>query len=117
MVTKHSLEAQMRAYLVRLALNSALSKNLYWRLPIDDEGHKNYSPVGRGVRSSDWCARWMTYLICRRTDLHKGVLVNGLDCSAKVVVRHQHYWCNKSSCPTCARASSNIFVSENILMQ
>lgn len=91
----------MRGYLARLLLNSALSKNLYWRLPVDDEGHENFVPVGRGGRSSELCGKWISHLICRRTDLHKGVVIKGLDYSGKVVVRHQHLWCNKSSCPIC----------------
>ncbi len=101
MVSKHSVEAQERAYSERLRLNKALSKNLYWRLPVDYERHQEYVPVGRGVKSSEVCARFVKHLICRHTDLHEGVVINGLDYSGKVVVRPQHLWCNKSSCPVC----------------
>jgi hypothetical protein len=100
-VTERSLEAQKRGYLERLRLNKALSKNLYWRLPFDDEGHENFVPVGRGGRSSELCSRWLSHLICRRTDLHKDIVINGLNYTGKVVVRHRHLWCNRSSCCVC----------------
>jgi len=68
---------------------------------VDDVGHKNYSPVGRGVRSSVVCGRWMGFLVCKNVEEHKGVFVGGVDCTNKVVVRHRHIWCRKSSCPVC----------------
>jgi hypothetical protein len=96
-----SVEAQNRSFAERLRLNHAILKNKYWYLPVDDKGHENYSPVGRGVRSSEFCGRWVGFLVCKNVEAHKGVLVGTMDCTDKVVVRHQHLWCHKSSCPVC----------------
>lgn len=93
--------AAVRSFLERLALNRAILKNDYWRLPVDDVGHENYEPVGRGRRTSDMCARWVTFNVCDHKELHEGVVVDGVDCTGKVVVSHQHMWCHKSTCPLC----------------
>ncbi|MCJ7425228.1 hypothetical protein MUP01_13320 [Candidatus Bathyarchaeota archaeon] len=85
----------------RLQLNRAILKNKYWFLPVDNVGHENYVPVGRGARTSDFCGRWVTYKVCKNVEGHKGVSVGDLDCTGKVVVRHKHLWCHKSSCPVC----------------
>jgi len=50
-----SAEALNRSFSRRLRLNRAILKNKYWSLPVDDKGHENYMPVGRGVRSSVVC--------------------------------------------------------------
>ena len=85
----------------RLRLNSAILKNLYWQLPVDDKGHENYMPVGRGVKSSHLCGRWVGLDVCKNVDEHEGVTLNGEDCTGKVVNRNRHLWCFKSSCPIC----------------
>jgi hypothetical protein len=95
------VEAQGRSLLERVRLNHAVLTNKYWYLPVDDKGHENYSPIGRGVKSSVFCGRWLGFSVCRNVAAHNGVSLGGLDCTNKVVVRHSHLWCNKSSCPVC----------------
>jgi hypothetical protein len=95
-----SVEA-VRSFSRRLRLNSQILKNKYWFLPVNDVGHENYQPVGRGVPSSDFCARWVSFSVCKNVEGHKGVSLAGTDCTGKVVVRHNHMWCSKSSCPVC----------------
>jgi len=96
-----SVEAVNRSFSERLALNRQILKNKYWFLPVDDVGHSNYMPVGRGVKTSDLCGRWVGYWVCKNVEGHEGVHVGDVDCTNKVVVRHRHLWCNKSSCPIC----------------
>lgn len=98
-----SVEAVNRSFSERLRLNHALLKNRYWVLPVDrdDKGHLNYVPVGRGVPSSAFCGRWVGFMVCKNVEGHKGVSVGVMDCTDKVVVRHKHLWCHKSSCPVC----------------
>jgi hypothetical protein len=96
-----SVEAVNRSFSRRLRLNHAILKNKYWFLPVDDKGHENYVPVGRGVPSSDFCGRWVSFSVCKNVEGHKGIVLGGTDCTGKVVVRHNHMWCTKSSCPVC----------------
>ena len=96
-----SVEGAKRSFAERLRLNSAIVKNKYWALPVDDVGHENYMPVGRGVKSSPVCGRWRSLSVCKKVEGHKGIFVDGKDCTNKVVVRHNHLWCHKSSCPIC----------------
>jgi hypothetical protein len=85
-----------------VALNRQILENKYWYLPIDDKGHENYVPVGRGLKpSSDWCGKSRGLVVCKNVDGHKGVVVNRVDCSGKVFVRLQHFWCKNASCPVC----------------
>ena len=86
----------------RVRLNRAILQNKYWVLPVENGGHANYSPVGRGVKSSDFCGRWDSLVACKNVEAHKGVFLGGADCTGKVVVRHKHLWCHKSSCPICS---------------
>jgi len=90
-----------KGYSRRLKLNSAIVKNKYWVLPVDDVGHENYEPVGRGLPSSPSCGQHRGIVVCKNIEGHKGVSVGGRDCTGKVVVRHKHMWCHKSSCPVC----------------
>jgi hypothetical protein len=85
----------------RLALNSSIFKNPYWVLPVDDVGHSNYEPVGRGLKTSPFCGRWVGLNICKNFEGHEGKFLNGEDCTGKVVNIHRHMWCHKSSCPVC----------------
>ena len=96
-----SVEALNRSFSERLRLNHAILNNKYWFLPVDNVGHENYQPVGRGVQSSPLCGRWASFSVCKNVEGHKGVSLSGTDCTGKVVVRHNHMWCNKSSCPVC----------------
>ena len=85
----------------RVRLNSAILKNPYWFLPVEDVGHSNYEPVGRGVQSSPFCGKHVGYNICRNISEHEGVVINGEDYTGKLAVAHKHLWCHKSSCPVC----------------
>ena len=84
----------------RLHLNSAILKNLYWMLPVED-GHSNYEPVGRGLKTSPFCGKHVGYNICRNIAEHEGVVIDGEDWTDKLGVAHKHLWCHKSSCPVC----------------
>ena len=90
-----------KSFARRLRLNSSIFRNPYWVLPVDDKGRENYEPVGRGVRSSVSCAKWVGLDICRNFEGHKGRTLNGEDCTDKVVNRNRHFWCHKPSCPVC----------------
>ena len=90
-----------KSYARRLKLNSSILKNAYWVLPVDDVGHENYEPVGRGIQSSPVCGQHVGISVCKNMEGHKGVSIGGRDCTGKVVVRHKHLWCHRSSCPIC----------------
>ena len=96
-----SVEAVNRAFSRRLSLNRAILKSPYWVLPVNDVGHNNYQPVGRGLRTSLFCGKWIGLSVCKNVEGHKGISLGGTDCTGKVVVRHRHMWCRKSSCPVC----------------
>lgn len=96
-----SSEGYQRRLAERVRMNHAILKNKYWYLPVDDKGHENYMPVGRGVPSSPDCARWASFSVCKNVEGHDGVVLGGSDCTGKVVVRHNHLWCKKPSCPIC----------------
>lgn len=96
-----SIEAQNRAFSERLLLNHQLLQKKYWFLPVDDTGHENYMPVGRGVVSSALCALWVGLSVCKDVEAHDGVFVEGINCTGKIIIRHNHLWCHKSSCPKC----------------
>jgi len=85
----------------RYPLNSAIAENPYWFLPVDDEGHENYMPVGRGRPSSTLCAKHVGYLVCKNVEGHKDVVIKGVDCTGKVVAFHKHLWCKRALCPRC----------------
>jgi len=90
-----------KSYARRLPLNSAISKNVYHRLPVDDKGHENYIPAGRGVQSSLLCGKWKGISRCKNIEGHKGASLNGEDITGQSVIRHKHMWCKRSLCPIC----------------
>lgn len=94
-------EAVKRDFNRRLSLNRVISRSPYWILPVDNCGHSNYQPVGRSVKTSPFCGKHVGFSVCKNVEGHKGVSVGGVDCTGKVVVRHKHIWCRKSSCPVC----------------
>jgi len=96
-----NLEAHKRSLAQRVSLNRQILQNKYWFLPVDNKGHEDFVPVGRGVKTSDWCGKFRGLMVCKNVDSHKGIVVNGVDCSNKVAVRLQHFWCKNSSCPVC----------------
>jgi len=95
------IDAYNRSFSQRLALNRAILDNQYWVLPVDNKGHENFVPVGRAQKTGDHCGSWSHVSVCKNVEGHEGIHVDGLDCTGKVVVRHNHLWCNKSSCPVC----------------
>lgn len=96
-----SVEALKRHLANRVSLNRQILESPYWFLPINDVGHENYMPVGRGQKSSVLCARWRSFSVCFNVEGHKGKFLKGVDCTDKVIVRHNHMWCHNSSCPAC----------------
>jgi hypothetical protein len=85
----------------RLGMNRQISENAYWFLPVDDTGHENFMPVGRGQKTCPSCGQWSHFWVCHNIEGHKGVVLKGVDYTGKLVVTHQHLWCHKSSCPVC----------------
>jgi len=96
-----SVEAMERSFAERVSLNRAILSKRYWYLPVDDVGHGEFMPVGRGIVSSPLCAKWVSVSVCFNVELHEGKVINGVDYTGKVIVRNNHLWCNKSSCPAC----------------
>jgi hypothetical protein len=94
-------EAYSRSLAERVRMNRKILENKYWFLPVDDKGHEDFQPIGRGRKSSDWCGKFRGLVVCKNVEGHKGIVLSGVDCSGKVVVRHQHFWCKNSSCPVC----------------
>ena len=96
-----SKDAYKRSLAKRVSLNRQILKSPYWFLPVDDVGHEEFAPVGRGERSSLTCGSWRSYSMCDNTEGHKGKSLNGVDCTDKLIIKHNHLWCNKSSCNVC----------------
>jgi len=96
-----SVEVYNRSLAERVRLNRAILTNKYWFLPVEDKGHEDFEPVGRGVKSSDYCGRHVSFSVCKNDEGHEGVRVGDVDCSGKVVVRHKHWWCHKATCCVC----------------
>jgi hypothetical protein len=96
-----SIELQNKAFRERLAMNHQLLQKKYWFLPVDDVGHENYVPVGRGKRTSLLCSLWTSVSVCKDVAAHNGITVKGMDCTGKVVAWHHHLWCHNPLCPLC----------------
>ncbi len=94
-------EGYKRSLAERVRRNRQILENKYWYLPVDDKGHENFQPVGRGKPRSDWCGKTRGLVVCKNAEGHKGVVVKGVDCSNKVLVRQQHFWCKNASCSVC----------------
>jgi hypothetical protein len=90
-----------KSFARRLALNYAILKNKYWRLPVDNAGHTNYVPAGRGSPTSEMCGRWVGFDVCTNIAGHEGIFVEGVDCTGKHILRHRHLWCHSAQCPIC----------------
>jgi len=85
----------------RVRLNRQILKNKYWFLPYEDVGKESFQPVGRGVKSSEFCGVHRGFKVCKDVEAHKGVVKDGVDYTNKIVVRHKHWWCTRPSCPVC----------------
>ena len=96
-----SSKAYERSLAERVSLNKQILENPYWFLPIDDKGHENYMPVGRGVKSSDFCGAHVGYDVCKDVEAHRGVVEDGVDYTNTIIVRHKHLWCKNAGCPVC----------------
>ena len=99
----------------RLKLNRAIMFNKYWRLPVDDKGHENYQPVGRGVQSSLLCGKHVGFDVCRNKEGHEGEFLGAEDCTNKIIVHHKHLWCHKSSCSVCFARGWSVRGARNIV--
>ena len=44
-----NVEAYKRSLAQRVSLNRQILQNKYWFLPVDNKGHEDFVPVGRGV--------------------------------------------------------------------
>lgn len=110
-----SSEAYQRSLDERIHLNRAILTNKYWFLPVDNKGHEDFEPVGRGVKSSDFCGVWRGFMVCKDVEAHKGVSVGGVDCSDKVVVRHKHLWCHKATCPVCFNRGWSVRLARSVV--
>lgn len=96
-----SIEAQSRAFSARLLLNRQILEKAYWYLPVDDTGHEDFVPVGRGGKSSDFCGLMVGVSTCKNVEGHKGIFVEGVDFTGKVFVRLNHLWCHNPLCCVC----------------
>jgi hypothetical protein len=92
----------------RYALNPNIVKNKYHCYAVDyDPEHRDLVPVGRGVVGSEHCAEWKSLVACKNFEGHKGVILKtfrsdvGVDCTDKVVIKHQRFFCHSPSCPIC----------------
>jgi hypothetical protein len=92
----------------RYALNPNIVKNLYWLYAVDyDALHRDLIPVGRGTPTSERCGWWLSYSACKNVEGHKGVMLKvsrndeGVDCTDKIVVKHNRMWCHNPLCPIC----------------
>jgi len=90
-----------KSFARRLAVNRAILKNKYWRLPVDNVGHESFVPVGRGSVTSEMCAKWAGFDVCTNIAGHEGVHVEGVNCTGKHILRHRHLWCHSPQCPRC----------------
>jgi hypothetical protein len=102
-------EGYKRSLGLRVALNSAILVNKYWYCPVDNEGHESFVPVGRNVKAtSPFCGQPRGVSVCKNVAGHAGLHLDGVDCTGKVVVRHNHIWCSDPKCPVCfARGHSS----------
>lgn len=89
------------AFRDRLRLNHQILDSPYWYLPVDNKGHEEFSPVGRGAVGSDYCGRFRGLSTCKDFDAHKGVVVRGVDYTDMRAVLMHHFWCTNPSCPIC----------------
>lgn len=94
-------EAFERSLAQRVSMNRAILKNRYFLLPVDDVGYEEFVPVGRGVKSSELCGRWASISTCENFQGHEGKVFKGVDVTGKIIARHNHLFCTKSSCPVC----------------
>jgi len=103
------IERYNRVLAERVRLNRQILDNPYWFLRVDDKGHEDFEPVGRGVKSSDWCAKWMSLVVCKNFDGHKAYG------ERKVVVKHKHAWCHRATCPVCFIRGWSVRGARNIV--
>lgn len=100
-LSKAQIEGQLRGFRNRLLFNAELWVNAYWFLPVNSFGHANYSPVGRGPRTSDGCGGFRLCHACKNVAGHKGGRVGSRDSTGKCVLVLSHSWCHKSTCCVC----------------
>ena len=101
-------------------VNRAILKNRYHYLPVDDTGHEDFEPVGRGPPSSDSCGVWRGLVACKDVDrahdapMHEGLSLNEEDATGKLVVRHKHWFCHNPRCTVCFLRGFSVRGARNI---
>ncbi|MGD0978611.1 MAG: hypothetical protein ABR962_05650 [Candidatus Bathyarchaeia archaeon] len=85
----------------RVSLNRQVLENPYWCWPVDNKGHEDEMPVGRGAVSSSLCGKHVAFRVCDNFSGHEGVVLDGVNYTKKLAVMHEHLWCHKPSCPVC----------------
>lgn len=61
----------------------------------------NFRLVGNGVKTNEFCGRFMRFKGCPRVELHNKVTLDGQDCTGKVPFRPVLHFCDKPDCPVC----------------
>lgn len=61
----------------------------------------DYQLVGNGVKTNEFCGKYMSLKGCLRVDLHNLITLDGVNFKGKVFRRLVHSWCDKPSCPIC----------------
>lgn len=96
-----SVEAVDYSFSNRLALNHQILDNAYWYSSVDNKGHEDFQPVGRGSVFGSQCGAPRGLRNCKNVEGHNGVHIHGIDCTGKDIWLLEHWFCNKSSCPKC----------------
>lgn len=63
----------------------------------------NFQLVGHVPVTNDMCGKYLHVKGCLRTDLHDGVVLDGVNYTGKIFARVIHYNCHKPSCSICSR--------------
>lgn len=89
-------------FLERLKLNKNIANmNKYLIYPLDEDFPPELMQVGRFPQFTPKCAEWSSDRVCDNLDGHEGKNLNGSDATGKVVVKHEHWWCNYALCSKC----------------
>jgi hypothetical protein len=92
----------IRSFLALLKLNPRLMENPYWFLPVLPDGHSDCVQVGRNPRIvRQYCGVLKNWRVCRRKDLHRGIVYKGVDFTDMSAVSAAHVWCKNWHCPKC----------------
>lgn len=91
----------VRLFLALLKVNPRLMENPYWYLLVLDDGHPDCLQVGRNPSVvGPSCCFLKLWRVCRKKNLHKGVILDGVDFTDKSAVSAAHWWCKNWHCPS-----------------